>query len=99
MFGNPFRKKFYKKISEFKIFLVDGELLKKKHIEFTEGTNFLVAKYVPKNEIWIDKYDKNIPAVIKHEVFEVLKMKKGMSYNKAHLLANKMEKKYRLIHK
>jgi hypothetical protein len=95
MLSNPFHKRFYKTEQGFKIFLVDGEKLKKKHIEFTEGSNYLVVKYIPKDEIWIDKYDKNIPAVIKHEVFEVLKMQKGMTYNKAHLLANRMEKKYR----
>jgi len=99
MLSNPFKKRFYKTEQGFKIFLVDGERLRKKHIEFTEGTNFKVVRYVPKGQIWIDENLKSKPAdmkaVIKHEVFEVLKMQKGMTYNKAHLLANRMEKKYR----
>ncbi len=97
--GNPYKKRFLKTQDGFKIFLIDGERLRKKHIEFTEGTNFMVQKYVPKNEIWIDENLKSKPkdllAVVKHEVFEVIKMQKGMSYEKAHGLANKMEKKFR----
>lgn len=93
--SNPYRKVFYKALSGIKIYLVDGERVKKKHIEFTEGSNGLVVNWIPKNEIWIDRNDKNRAAIIKHEVFEVLKMKKGMTYKKAHRLANIVEKKYR----
>lgn len=91
-------KKYHSTVEGLKIYLVPGERIKLSHIEFVEGGNGYRYKWIPKNEIWIDNVfkGKNLQAIIKHEVFEVKKMAKGMSYEKAHGLANKEEKKYRL---
>lgn len=42
-----------------------------------------------------DKDSKNKEAIILHELEEVKKMKTGMSYDKAHEIANKKEMRYR----
>jgi hypothetical protein len=92
-------KKYLKTIEGLKIFTVNGERIKLKHIEFTEGGNGYVYSWIPKNEIWIDNIFIHKPsglnAIILHEVAEVKKMKKGMSYNKAHAFANVIEKRFR----
>ena len=97
---NPYHKKYLKTVQDFKIFLVDGQRLRRVHIEFVEGTNFMVKKYVPAGEIWIDDNlkakPKDMAGVILHEVFEVGQMKKGLSYEKAHRAANRKEKSWRL---
>jgi len=96
----PFRKKYLKTVDGLKIYLVNGERLRLKHIDFTEGTNGYVKSYCPKDEIWIDDIfshkPREIKAIIIHEVAEVKRMKKGMSYEKAHGQANVIEKKYRI---
>ncbi len=80
----------------FKIYLVDGNKVRNDHIEFTMGGHGYVYDYVPKDEIWIDENLKSKPddmeATIKHEVFEVHKMRdEGMDYETAHNLANDIE--------
>lgn len=83
-----------------KIYLVNGNEVRKDHIEFTMGGHGYVYDYVPKDEIWIDENLKSKPedmeATIKHEVFEVRKMRdEGLDYDTAHELANQVEKKVR----
>jgi hypothetical protein len=83
-----------------KIYLVDGEAVRCDHIEFTMGGHGYVYDYIPKNEIWIDENLKDksddMEATIKHEMFEVRKMRdEGLTYEEAHELANAMEKEVR----
>jgi hypothetical protein len=83
-----------------KIYLVDGNFVRKEHIEFTMGGHGYVYDYIPKDEIWIDENLKQKPddlaATIKHEIFEVRKMRdEGLSYDEAHELANDMEEQER----
>lgn len=83
-----------------KIYLVDGEEVRKEHIEFVSGGHGFVYNYIPKDEIWIDENQKSKPAdmeaTIKHEIFEVRKMRdEGLTYEEAHELANDMEKEQR----
>ena len=83
-----------------KIYLVNGNEVRKDHIEFTMGGHGYVYDYVPKDEIWIDENLKSKPedmeATIKHEVFEVRKMRdEGLDYDTAHELANQVEKEVR----
>ena len=64
------------------------------------GGHGYVYDYVPKDEIWIDENLKDKPddmeATIKHEVFEVRKMRdEGLTYEQAHELANNIEKRER----
>lgn len=83
-----------------KIYLIDGNKVRKDHIEFTMGGHGYVYDYVPIDEIWIDENLKSKPddmeATIKHEVFEVRKMRdEGLDYEAAHELANKIEESER----
>lgn len=83
-----------------KIFEVDDNYIKTKiYADFTEGGNgYAYPNFVPMDEIWVakDKEQKNKEAIILHELAEVAKMKKGMSYDNAHEIANKKEMKYRI---
>lgn len=84
----------------FNILLVDGEAVRKDHIEFTMGGNGYAYDWIPNNEIWIDENlsekPEDMEATIKHEIFEAKKMRdEGLSYEEAHELANEMEKKER----
>lgn len=94
------RKEFLREKDGFKIYLVDGEAVRKDHITFTMGGHGYVYDYIPKNEIWIDENLKDKPAdmeaTIRHELFEIKKMRdEGLSYEEAHELANAMEKEVR----
>ncbi len=83
-----------------KIYLVDGEAVRRDHIEFVSGGHGYVYDYIPKDEVWIDDNQKDKPndmeATIRHELFEIKKMRdEGLSYENAHELANAMEKEIR----
>jgi len=78
--------------------IVDGKKVRDtKNIDFTEGDNDLHSpKIMPKNTIWLD--DTNKPehqAILIHEIVERNHEAKGMLYDKAHVEANKVEKKFR----
>lgn len=93
-------KIFLREAEGLKIFLVDGEQVRKSHIEFVSGGHGYVYDWVPKDEVWIDENQKYKPndmeATIKHELFEIGKMRdEGLSYDDAHELANAMEKEVR----
>ena len=91
-------KRYIKTVDGFKVYTVSGERVKLKHIEFVEGGNGYVYKWIPKNEIWIENVysKKEQDAILLHELSEVKKMQKGMNYEKAHNIANNIEKKYRI---
>jgi hypothetical protein len=94
------RKELITEEDGFKIYSVDGEAVRKDHIEFTMGGHGYVYDYIPRDEIWIDENLNDKPydryATIKHELFEVKKMRdKGLDYEAAHELANGMEEKVR----
>lgn len=96
-------KGFIRNQDGFKIFWVDGELIRDTFdINFLMGGNGYAYNYVPKNEIWIENtmnHDDE-EAIIVHEVTEALLMKnKGLSYEEAHKIATKAEKNFRTNHK
>jgi len=102
MIHRSINKKYYGTQKSFKIYLVDGAKVRTfYHIDFTEGSNGYVKKYIPKNEIWIDnifsKKQKEVRSIILHEVSEAVLMRdKGFNYEKAHRIANAKEKKFRI---
>ena len=76
------------------VWIVDGRVVRNTlDIDFTEGGHEYVYDYVPKNEVWIDNDLKlhEIDYVLLHELYERNLMKEGMSYNKAHQRASKIE--------
>lgn len=88
----------YSKIGKFEIWIIDGNYVRTNMDE--EFTNFgchYRFKFIPKNELWIDKekspgeeiyYIDNMLTFIKY-------FKKGKSFNKAYDLGDKKEKKER----
>lgn len=95
---NPRLKKL-KIYHNFKVFLVDGELIRNKlDIDFVMGGNGFRYLYIPVNEIWIDdayKNSKEVNYIILHEFIELNLMKHGINYSKAHDLASVKELKER----
>jgi hypothetical protein len=97
MSKKPYIKKFGK-ISEFKIWIVDGNYVRK-HIdeEFTNFGQHYRFPFIPKNEFWIDK-DHGEPEekyYIEHMLVENELMAAGKNYNTASDKANKIERKER----
>jgi hypothetical protein len=94
------RKEFLREQEGLKLYLVDGEQVRKDKIMFVSGGHGYVYDWIPKDEVWIDDNQKDKPsdmeATIKHELFEIKKMRdEGLSYDDAHELANAMEKEVR----
>jgi hypothetical protein len=84
------------------VYLVDGDYIRTFiDIEYIEGGHYYARKdlkFIPENEIWIEKnlniHDRN--SVLVHEYVERYMMKfLNYDYNKAHNIANKMELNYR----
>ena len=94
------RKRFLKTINGIKIFSVDASKMRKIKTDFTIGSNYLVDKIIPKNQIYIDNKLRGLDrkAIIKHEVVEVAKMAKGVPYKTAHAYATKIERMFRKKH-
>lgn len=83
---------------EYRICLVNGVAIRDNLAQdFTMGGHTLVYPFIPDNDIWIEeglgKRDRE--ATVVHEVNELSFMRKGMSYEEAHKLANKAEAEYR----
>jgi len=85
------------KLDDMEVILVNGDKIKKKYfMDFVEGGNDMAYKWIPKNEIWIDDNMSTeiMPHITYHEFIERYLMKyEDMSYDDAHDVANKYEKK------
>lgn len=89
-------KKLLKKLgSGVKVYLVDGTFIRNNiDIDFTMGGHeFVYPKYIPKNEIWLDKdiSEKEQELTLRHENTERDAMIGGKNYEDAHEIANKEE--------
>lgn len=83
------------KRGQIKIYLVSGAKVRRFFdFNFVFGGHWLVYKYVPKNEVWLDDstLTKERKYVLIHELYELNLMKKGMNYNNAHDYASAREK-------
>ncbi|OGY40896.1 MAG: hypothetical protein A2Y82_03435 [Candidatus Buchananbacteria bacterium RBG_13_36_9] len=90
--------KLLKKQGLLKIYLVKGRKTRENlDPNFYFGGHYLVYKYVPKNEVWIDNtvIPEERKYILVHELYELGLMKKGKSYNNAHDYANAAEKEVR----
>lgn len=84
-----------------KVFEVDDDYVKVNLYEdFTEGGNWeAYPEFVPEGEVWVasDKTPQNQEDIITHELTEVRLMQdKGMTYDKAHVIANRTEMNKRI---
>jgi len=94
------RKKYMRTEDGMKIYLIDGEYFRDNlDIDFTVGGHHWVYPFIPRDEVWLDEAyttePKEVEYFIAHELEELKHMKKGMRYEDAHALANKLEKELR----
>ena len=76
------------------ICIVHGDMVRKNlKTDFTEGGHGLVYDFIPKDQVWIDDDigPDEVKFVLLHELHERNLMRKGISYDKAHLSASKLE--------
>jgi hypothetical protein len=66
-------------------------------VDFIGGGHDLRYKFIPNNQIWIEKNITNneLPKILVHEITERNLMSRGLSYEKAHEHANLVESYYR----
>ncbi len=85
------------------IFLVDGSYVRNHFSsDFVQGDNhYHSPKFVPKGELWLDWTMPEVewPFVAFHECHESEAMKKGADYETAHDAAQRLEDKFRRIHR
>lgn len=88
------------KLGPTKIHLVDGPFVRRTlDPDFFFGGHWLVYKYVPKNEVWLDSaaVGPELQYIAVHELFELMLMKSGKTYDNAHEYANAAEKEARRL--
>jgi len=76
------------------IFLVNGSYVRNTYdSDFTQGGNEFAYTFIPAGEIWIDEFIPvaEWPFVAFHECHEAEDMRRGMSYDKAHDRAKRLE--------
>jgi len=93
-----YRKKLKTYSHNIYIWIVNGELVRDLYFtDFTEGGHDLVYSFIPSKEVWLDDAlsIREIKFVLLHELHERYLMSHGMSYEKAHRSASKIEYKAR----
>ena len=81
-----------------RIVLVDGAHVRNTwESDFSQGGNGYAFGFIPRTEIWIDRNigEEEWPFIAYHECVEVEAMKKGLTYNQAHMFAKGREDRYR----
>src|SRR5438067_959895 len=75
--------------------LVDGNMVRSLYkTDYTEGGHGYVYRWVPKQEIWVEKdLDRwELPFIVSHEYLELRLMRDlGIEYDKAHEICSKVE--------
>lgn len=88
-------KELWKKLENgISVWIVNGRMVRSIfNIDFTEGGHDHVYEFIPLKEIWIDDdvIEKERGYVLLHELYERNQMSRGLSYNKAHMQASKIE--------
>jgi hypothetical protein len=82
-----------------RVWLVNADVVRKKFdADFMEGGNSAVYKWIPDNEIWVDRTlsSEEVPLIVLHEFVESVHMRRDkLSYDDAHDLASSEEWKRR----
>jgi hypothetical protein len=82
------------------IYLVCGSRVRNlRDSDFDQGGNGYAYNFIPKDEIWIDDHvpEEERPFVAFHECHEAEDMRRGMSYDEAHVRAKRLEDKLRRV--
>jgi hypothetical protein len=94
-----FRRKLYKKIKSFRVYIVDGKFIRDNlDEEFTNFGQHYRFKFIPEKEFWVDKEHsrrKEIKYFIDHLMVEHKLMKAGEDYGAALSKADYIERKER----
>lgn len=97
----PYIKK-YITVKGYTVWIVDGKYIRDKiNEEFTNYGLNSRFKFIPKKEFWIDKEYRNgneVKYYLKNLLIEAKLIKKGLDYNSALEIADKIEKKDRAKH-
>jgi hypothetical protein len=91
-------KKYFKTISKFKVYVVDGDLVRDNYsADFTNFGQHYRFNFIPLNEIWLDQEASpgELDYFVIHAMVEYELMAQGMSYDKADDAADNIEKKKR----
>jgi hypothetical protein len=81
------------KLGRFTVWLVDGEAVRRKTIEFTDFDQHFHCRVIPRNEIWVDDASDphEIPFFAKMAVREATMMANGATYAKAEGIASRID--------
>jgi hypothetical protein len=78
-----------------RIYQVDGARIRSfMDVDFTQGAHWLTKKYIPLNEVWVEKMldDEDECAILAHELKECRLMRDDkLSYDDAHKRASEFE--------
>lgn len=87
------RKREIGAVDSTRVVLVDGEVVRDRvDIDFTTGGNPSRYRYVPNGEVWVERTTpSDLAPNIVHEIVEAKLMRKGLSYDKAHDRASRVE--------
>lgn len=100
---NKIRVKYFARLPDdgLDVWIVDGELVRERHIDFIAGGTHARWKFIPTNDIWIEANlsPREQRATLVHEAAERAKMLRGMPYAKAHVIANRAERAWRTRHR
>lgn len=82
-----------------RVYNVDGDKVRAKHVVMIGGGHSLVYPWVPAGEVWIERMKggrKDERFILAHEMTEILLMKvHGWKYDRAHDAANVIERTLR----
>lgn len=82
-----------------RVYNVDGVAMRQKRALAIGGGHHLVYRWVPRNEVWIERMRggaRDERCILAHEMAEILLMRvRGWSYDRAHDAANRVEQQLR----
>lgn len=84
--------------NDIQVYYVDGKSVRDNYkTDFSQGGHGYVYKWIPKDEIWIEKEEKEeTQFILSHEYTEMVMMRDmKIAYEKAHSIASKIEKELR----
>lgn len=86
-------KKLYFKFNDIKVYLVSGKAVRDHYkTDFSQGGHGQVYNWIPHGEIWLEREELGeYWYILAHEYYEMLLMKGGMPYIKAHEKASAIE--------
>jgi hypothetical protein len=92
------RRRQLRRVAGKTVWLVDGRLVRSAFdLNFTLGGHHRRYRFIPRHEVWIDDAVSAAerPAILHHELIEIVAMERGLSYDDGHALASRAERRFR----